>query len=746
MRTIHGSWRNLPLRGKGLVVVALPILALVGVVIWSYQAQRAEGRAGSQLNYQLKTLGAAAQVLFLTVDSETGVRGYLLTGQPAYLDPYHSAQANLGPAMKQLGALVQNQPAQRARVQGLQSLLDQRQQIMDATLASHPSAIPVSGREADLVTQGKAVQDAIRAQIGSVMAEPARQLQAGQSVANQTRSRRTVTILGGAALGIVAALVALGLFSSGVVRRIRLLQENARRLASGDELAALPPGKDEVGRLGEELEETAKLLRDSREQLKVVFEAGQMVIWEYDQPTGALSWPATQYEAESSRELIEQRPTTLEGVLGSIVAEDRPRVAEAFATVGGRGVVDVEFRAVVGAETHWFTSRGRLRAASKDEGKAVGFVLDITDLKAAEQAVRESEAHNAAILASIADGVVICDPRGEIVSINPAMEVLTGWSRCDVVGEPFDFFPMLDDKNRPIDRENQLLARTLATREPVATRGYGQSIVCKDGRMVPLAGSAAPIIDDEGKLLGAVEVLRDVTYDREVDRLKSSLVSTVSHELRTPLTMIQGFSELILSRRPSPEKEQEALRHINTSAQRLARLIDDLLTVSRIESGRAELRAVPIDLGEIVGEMVAEFAQRRHVDVDRDPDLPPVLADRDMLVQILTNLLSNAAKYSPPGTPVRLAATREGDLANIAVSDEGVGMSEAEKSHLFERFFRAQRAEVQNAGGTGLGLYITKSLVELHGGHMWVESELGVGSTFGFFLPLAVLGEKGEAS
>jgi signal transduction histidine kinase len=214
-------------------------------------------------------------------------------------------------------------------------------------------------------------------------------------------------------------------------------------------------------------------------------------------------------------------------------------------------------------------------------------------------------------------------------------------------------------------------------------------------------------------------------------------VSTVSHELHTPLTMIQGFSELLLTRTLTQEKSLEALRQINSAATRLSRLIDDLLSVSRLESGRLTVRTAPVSVPEVVQEVVGGFPTERDIEVDLEPGLPPLMADRDMLVQILTNLLSNALKYSPPHTAVSVQARRNYETIELAVKDLGIGMTEDESGRIFGKFFRADRDEVREAGGTGLGLYITKQLAERQGGRITVRSEPGLGSTFLCALPAA---------
>ena len=367
--------------------------------------------------------------------------------------------------------------------------------------------------------------------------------------------------------------------------------------------------------------------------------------------------------------------------------------------------------------------------------------LYVSDLerREAEEKLRESEQRQKAMLASIADVVVITDAEGAVVSINRAMERLSGWRQEEAEGRPYeDVCPLVDAKGQPLEPEKRFLARAIAAREVVASRGYDVALLTRDGRRVPVSIAAAPILDAQGELLGGVDVLRDVSHEREVDQLKSSLISTVSHELRTPLTMIQGFSELLLTREVDEKNTQEALEQINVSAGRLGLLIEDLLSVSRIESGRLDVRLAPVDLAQAVEEVSALFDRDRKIRIEADDDFPPAMADGELVIRILTNLLSNAVKYSPPETPIFVTARRVGTSVEVSVSDHGIGMTKAETARLFDKFFRADRPEVRSAGGTGLGLYITRNLVEMQGGQIWAESELGRGTTFRFTLPLAL--------
>lgn len=344
-----------------------------------------------------------------------------------------------------------------------------------------------------------------------------------------------------------------------------------------------------------------------------------------------------------------------------------------------------------------------------------------------------------AILASIADGVVTTDPQGRIVSINAAMEDLAGWREPEVRGRVYaETYRVLGASGKPLHPEERFLAKAIVAREVIASRGFDLTLLTRDDRRVPIGIAASPILEG-GRLLGGVAVLRDLSHEHEVDRLKSSLISTVSHELRTPLTMIKGFSELLATRDLGTEKSREAATQINVSADRLSRLIDDLLSVSRIDSGHLAARPAPLSLEPLVREVAAGFSRQgdRPINLTIPKGMPEVLADRDMVVQVLTNLVSNAVKYSPATTPVDVSVRANGNGVQVSVRDHGVGMSEQDAARLFEKFFRADGPEVRLTGGTGLGLYITKKLVEMQGGRIWVRTRPGEGSVFTFSLPRA---------
>jgi signal transduction histidine kinase len=238
-------------------------------------------------------------------------------------------------------------------------------------------------------------------------------------------------------------------------------------------------------------------------------------------------------------------------------------------------------------------------------------------------------------------------------------------------------------------------------------------------------------------------VLRDVTRDVEINRAKSEFVSIVSHELRTPMTAMKGYVDMMAKELAGPVNDEQLdfLKIIRTNIDRLTDLVNDLLDISRIETGRMRLNFERVPLSEVVDDVTrtlyARATERQHfLDVRVPATLTQVRADVNRLTQILTNLVGNAINYTPPGGRVSVSAHADDRFMVVEVSDTGVGIPPEDQRRIFERFFRGDNPVVRDAKGTGLGLPIVQSLVELHGGRIWVQSEPGEGSTFSFTLPL----------
>ncbi|HUT21028.1 MAG TPA: response regulator [Anaerolineae bacterium] len=344
-----------------------------------------------------------------------------------------------------------------------------------------------------------------------------------------------------------------------------------------------------------------------------------------------------------------------------------------------------------------------------------------------------------AVLQSIADGVIVNDTQDNAIVINAAAQDILGQDAEAVLGQSvwrlFDVF-------EPNGRGDALAALTQITSAPLSWIGEVVETTLRVRERI-ISARMTPVVSTNRKPMGAVTALRDITREVEADRAKSEFVSTVSHELRTPLTSIKGYSDLIFAGAVGPINEQQKrfIDIIRSNADRLTALINDLLDISRIESGRVKLEIEPQQLSEIVHEVtdsLRDSIAEKGLDLELDvhQDLAQVMGDRTRMLQIVTNLLSNAYKFTDRGW-IRISLSQLDGTLRLDVADSGIGISTEDQSQIFERFYRADTPVMEGRGGTGLGLAITRELVELHGGRMWVTSEVGVGSTFTVVLPVA---------
>jgi signal transduction histidine kinase len=250
------------------------------------------------------------------------------------------------------------------------------------------------------------------------------------------------------------------------------------------------------------------------------------------------------------------------------------------------------------------------------------------------------------------------------------------------------------------------------------------------------------VIDDRGELIGRLWTLRDVTAQRELDRLKDEFISTVSHELRTPLTSMMGFLEMLREGEAGEltDEQERFLAIVYRSSERLQRLVGDLLFVGRLDATGLELDLEPVGIDEVAREALeshAALARSRGLELVADLDtVPPFRGDAERLSQLIGNLVSNALKFTPAGGVVTTRTFVDGTTAVIEVEDTGIGIPRAELTRVFERFFRSSIATEQAIPGTGLGLVISKAIAEAHGGSIGVRSDPGRGTCFRVELPL----------
>jgi signal transduction histidine kinase len=341
---------------------------------------------------------------------------------------------------------------------------------------------------------------------------------------------------------------------------------------------------------------------------------------------------------------------------------------------------------------------------------------------------------NSAVLDGVREGIALIGLDHELVFANAAMERLAGQLAMPIgaaIGaRGADPETLSRDRDAYFAEWEAILADS---DEPTADE-LTISGVC-------LERYTAPVDAADGSRIGRLVVLRDVTREREAERLKTELMATVSHELRTPLASVLGYAELLRTRRLADGQRDEILGTVHREAERLSALIDDFLDLQTIEQDRLELARARFSVLELLSEAIATFSGQsgeHELVLDTDGDGLAAYGDRARIAQVVANLLSNAIKYSPAGGVVRIAASRvvSGGSVRVAVSDSGLGIPASEQPRVFEKFFRVVRPG-HEVGGTGLGLALAHEIVEAHGGAMGFESVEGAGSTFWFTLPVA---------
>ncbi len=363
------------------------------------------------------------------------------------------------------------------------------------------------------------------------------------------------------------------------------------------------------------------------------------------------------------------------------------------------------------------------------------------DLQTSLHAERESQARTRAIADGVNEALALISPEQRVAAVNQRFGELFGVPAERVTGQRLEDVRTLYDQ---VFEDAEALYDASVAASGDAEHDFSRLIVQKWPQARELLHYSTPIRDD-GEFLGRLFVFRDVTHEREVDRMKTEFVSLVSHELRTPLTAIKGFTQMVLDGDAGEINEEvaEFLGVAISNTDRLVALVNDLLDISRIESGRIQLKSEPVDLDEVVQAVSATMQQKlkekgQSLTVSVDPAAARVIGDRDKLVQILTNYVSNAHKYTQAGGAISVLVKQQGNFAQVAVNDNGHGISEQDQRRLFSRFYRVDNELTREVGGTGLGLSIVKQLVELQGGQVGVRSILGAGSTFTFTVPLSI--------
>lgn len=373
--------------------------------------------------------------------------------------------------------------------------------------------------------------------------------------------------------------------------------------------------------------------------------------------------------------------------------------------------------------------------------------LDISERKQAEMALRQSEEKHRLLIKNIQDGVFIIQD-GVLQFVNEAFARMVGYTVEELTGREFREFIAPEDMEMVLDRYHRRLAGENVARE------YEFRVLHRDGKTEVIVNMNVGLIDyrDRTASMGTIKDVTELQRSEEIrienqnlayaSRAKSEFLANMSHELRTPLNSILGFSELIKMNSSMDEKSQHHLDNVITSGKFLLNLINDILDLSKVESGKMELVIEKINVPSLIDGtliLIKEKASKQKIQLknELDPSLLFMEADNQRFKQIMFNLLSNAVKFSKPeGGTITITAKKEGDMAKFSVSDTGIGIREEDMKKLFTEFEQLDSGITKKYGGSGLGLAITKRLVELHGGSLTAESKYGEGSTFTVTLPI----------
>jgi PAS domain S-box-containing protein len=371
-------------------------------------------------------------------------------------------------------------------------------------------------------------------------------------------------------------------------------------------------------------------------------------------------------------------------------------------------------------------------AAGRGRG-VLGISHDVSARKEAEAALRAGEERYRNLVERASDIIYETGLEGHFTYVNPTASRVTGYPRERLLG--MRFTELVREDHRPA-----VLAFYAGQLEAAVASTYLEfPAVTADGREVWI-GQNVQLLYHDGEVSGVHAVARDITAQREMERMKDEFVGVVSHELRTPLTSIRGSLGLLESGRLDAAQSRRMLEMAVRNTDRLIRLVGDILDLERLESGLVALERGECDAASLMrasADAVRGMAEEAGVALEVEPAAHTLAADGDRVVQVLVNLLSNAVKFSPPGSTVTLSAAREGGEVVFAVRDRGRGIPPDKLDAVFGRFQQVDKSDSRHKGGTGLGLAICKRIAELHGGRMAVESALGQGSTFRVHLPAA---------
>lgn len=716
--TVTEGGGGLP-RGWWAAVLFAAALCVVAAGSWSSRRSTAELiETGVSVGQAHQVIERLSSLLAGLVSVQTGARGFALTGEERFLEPYQAALGDIGSRLRALREATRDNSLQQSRIDTLDSLVTRHLSLQKERIRVRREQGMDATRALILGGEGEKAMDLLRGVIAAMQAEEKALLERRQSESREAASR-TARVAG-------AATAASLLVLSGLFLLLRRVAEEAQRSAA----------------------KTAGF-QEALDQFAIVAEtdARGRITYANDVFCRVAKYRRDELIGKDHREVVNSgyHPPEFWRSMWGTIGQGRVWHGDIrnHAKDGSIYWVDTTIVPFVGAD-------------GKPE-RYLAIRAVITERKEAERRLEDQAALLAAVVENISDGVVVADAAGRFLVFNPAAKRIAGMGASEAAPSEWSahYGVFLPDGETPFPAEGLALARAmrgLSTdehEELLRNEGHPQG--------VRISVSGRPLRDAAGNLIGGVVAFRDITARRAAEeellrakeaaesasQAKTRFLANISHELRSPLNSIIGYPELMLKGRDGElNAEQRAdLETVLASGKHLLGLINELIDLAKIESGKLDLYPEPVSPGALVEEVRKSFAEAAaskglalEMTVEGSPG--PVFADRQRLRQVLFNLVQNALKFTVRGR-VAIGVRADGGEAVFSVEDTGPGISPEELRSVFERFQQSKSLERMKKGeGMGLGLHLVRHFVGMHGGRVWAKSEPGRGSSFFVSLPL----------
>jgi PAS domain S-box-containing protein len=710
----------------GGFVIAIAILLFVGWQSYRNTARFAEASEWRKHTYEV--LRNLDETVARLVDAETGQRGYLLTGEESYLEPYRAAIKNIDQKIGDLKSLTSDNSNQQKRIRILEPLVEKKLTELQRTIDLRKNEGLTAANRVVLEGSGKRWMDEIRAVIAEMKNEEEYLLKLRTQKTNEGVARSVRTILTGTLLSISLLALCFG-----------LLQRE----------------------LSERKKAQVALARSEKWFSTTLGSIGDAVI--AADMNGAVTFMNSVAQSLTGWSQAEATGKSMDLVFDIVNKETRRPVENPVKKVFREGKVVglADHTLLLSKHGKEFDIEDSAAPIRTDTGEGFGVVLvfrDITEKKLADEETKRQKELLQLILESIADGVVVADSNGKFVLFNAAAEQVLGIGATDTTPDQWSdrYGSYLPDALTPYPPNELPLVRAMRGEAVEAVELFTRNAKVPDGRLLRITG--APLKGADGALKGGVVVFHDITLQKRAQealvqakeeavrgsKFKDQFLSTMSHELRTPLNAVLGFSDLLADERYGSlnDRQRRYVTHIHTGGTHLLKLITDILDLSKIEAGRMEIVCEDVSVASAFAEVLSALQpladkKSQCLIQEVEPRLY-VRADATRFKQILMNLVGNAIKFTPETGRIELLARQVGGQVKLEVRDNGAGIAPEEQRRIFEVFYRlAQTGSATE--GTGLGLAITARLVELHGSKLQIESEPGEGTCFYFSLPLLAI-------